>query len=117
VARLSLIIYSLSDENKADEEDSAVERIKRNKKIRIQNVPSSCAGPSPADRAFLNDCGVFLHMLSWRDGYSWMAKARRESGEDKREFGGFLKREWVEFERRRKRSARCSSIRSGTEIS
>jgi hypothetical protein len=27
-----------------------------------------------ADRVFLNDCGVFLHMLSWRDGYYWKAK-------------------------------------------
>jgi len=36
---------------------------------------------------YLSDCGVFLHMLSWRDVYYWKAKERRESGEDKRELG------------------------------
>jgi hypothetical protein len=30
--------------------------------------------------------GVFLHMLSYRDGYYWKPNERRESGEDKREF-------------------------------
>jgi len=30
-------------------------------------------------------------------------KERRESGEDKREFEEFLKQEWLEFDRRRKR--------------
>jgi hypothetical protein len=58
--------------------------------------------PRPADRAFLNDCGVFLHMLSYRDGYYWKAKERRESGEDKREFEEVLKQDWLEFDRRRK---------------
>ena len=39
-------------------------------------------------------------MLSWRDGYYWMAKERRESGEDKREFEELLKGDWEAFERR-----------------
>jgi hypothetical protein len=30
-------------------------------------------------------------MLSYRDGYYWKAKERRESGEDKREFAEWLK--------------------------
>ena len=42
------------------------------------------------------------HMCGYRDGYYWMAKERRESGEDKREFEELLKRDWLEFERRRK---------------
>jgi len=37
------------------------------------------------------------------DGYYWKAKERRESGEDKREFEELLKRDWLEFDRRRKR--------------
>jgi hypothetical protein len=38
-------------------------------------------------------------MLSWSDGYCWMAKERRESGEDKREFAELLKQDWLEFDR------------------
>ena len=45
-------------------------------------------------------------MLSWRDGYYWMAKERRESGEDKHEFEEVLKRDWEEFDRRHERVAR-----------
>ncbi len=37
-----------------------------------------------------------------RDGYHWKAKERRESGEDKREFEELFKRDWQEFNRRRK---------------
>ena len=48
-----------------------------------------------ADRVFLNDCGVFLHLLNYRDGYYWKAKERRESGEDKREFAELLKEDWA----------------------
>ena len=32
-----------------------------------------------ADRVFLYECGIFLHMLSWRDGYI----GRRENGESR----------------------------------
>ena len=39
-------------------------------------------------------------MLSWRDGYYWKEKERRDSGEDKREFAEFLRRDWLEFELR-----------------
>ena len=39
-------------------------------------------------------------MLSWRDGYYWKARKRRESGEDKREFAKEIKQDWLEFERR-----------------
>jgi hypothetical protein len=53
-----------------------------------------------ADRVFLNDCGVFLHMLSWRDGYYWKAKERRASGKPEREFTQQLERDWEEFEQR-----------------
>jgi hypothetical protein len=52
-----------------------------------------------ADRVFLFECGVFLHMLSWRDSYYWAAKARRESGAPEREFAEILKRNWEEIER------------------
>jgi hypothetical protein len=38
-----------------------------------------------------------------RDGYCWKVKERRELGEDKREFEELLKRDWGEFEWRRKR--------------
>jgi len=44
------------------------------------------------DRAFLNDCGIFLHALSYPDRFFQKAKERRESGEDKREFAELLKR-------------------------
>ena len=56
-----------------------------------------------ADRVFLNDCGIFLHALSYRDGYYWIAKEPRESGAPEREFAEQLKRDWEEFERGRKR--------------
>jgi len=39
----------------------------------------------------------------WRDGYYWKGKERRESGENKRELEELLKRDWLEFDRRRKR--------------
>jgi hypothetical protein len=42
---------------------------------------------------FLKDCGVVLHILSWRDGYLLEPKKRRESGEDKRGFEELLKRD------------------------
>ena len=56
-----------------------------------------------ADRVFLYECGIFLHMLSWRDGYYWGAKERRESGEPEREFVEQFKRGWEEYKLRRKR--------------
>ena len=37
-------------------------------------------------------------MLSYRDGYYWNTKERRESGEDKREFEELLKQDWLEFD-------------------
>jgi hypothetical protein len=36
-----------------------------------------------------------------RDRYYWQAKERRESGADKREFEEFLRRDWLDLERRR----------------
>ena len=48
------------------------------------------------DRVFLNDCGIFLHALSYPDRVFQKAKQRRESGEDKREFAELLKQDWLE---------------------
>ena len=56
-----------------------------------------------ADRVFLYECGIFLHMLSWRDGYYWKARERSESGVPEREFSEQLKRDWADYKQRRKR--------------
>ena len=52
---------------------------------------------------FLAAIGSRIHMQGWRDGLLLEPKERRESGEDKREFEELLKRDWEEFDRRRKR--------------
>jgi hypothetical protein len=39
-----------------------------------------------ADRVFLYERGISLHMLSWRDGYYWKARERTESGVPERVF-------------------------------
>jgi hypothetical protein len=77
----------------------------------------SAKGPNPLSgiRAFrgpelthksdssLGRLKLCLHMCEVRGGYYWKAKERRESGEGKREFEEILKRDWLEFDRRRKR--------------
>lgn len=104
IGRLARILHSDGTESRkfCFTQAEAVEWIQRARKstddIVIENAPRpkdiNC-NPYPrqmthADRVFLNDCGIFLHMLSWRDSYYRKAKERRESGEDMREFEELL---------------------------
>jgi len=58
----------------------------------VKSGPRNCSSRGPSRR------------------YYWKAKERRESGEDKRDFEELLRRDWLQFERRRKRWTWRSSI-------
>ncbi len=83
-----------------DGDELIIENARRPKDLNCDPYPRQM---THADRVFLNDCGIFLHMLSWRDGYYWKARERRESAAPEREFAEQLKRDWEEYEQRRKR--------------
>lgn len=80
-----------------DGDELIIENARRPKDLNCDPYPRRM---SPYDRVFLYECGIFLHMLSWRDGYYWTAQERIESGVPEREFAETLKRDWEEFERR-----------------
>ncbi len=83
-----------------DGDELIIENARRPKDLNCDPYPRQM---THADRVFLYECGIFLHMLSWRDGYYWQARERRESGAPEREFAGQLQRDWEEYKQRRKR--------------
>ncbi len=83
-----------------DGDELIIENARRPKDLNCDPYPRQT---THADRVFLYECGIFLHMLSWRDGYYWKARERRESGAPEREFDEQSKRDWEEYEQRRKR--------------